>query len=692
MAVAERPGEAVSAHNDPAAPPASGPPFEPAVTDSQRKVIRDRYLRDAPSIGAWLWGVARNIALAEVLFAGDAAWLRGLCEGLEGVWLERIETAAGPTHLLHVCDGGPTEDERRACFDAFLARLQAAAAGGGAAAAAHRRWALRFYEAMGRWRFLPNSPALMNAGRPLQQLSACFVLPVPDRLDGIMDALKAQALIHQSGGGTGFGFGRLRPAGDLVRSTRGVASGPVEFMRAFDCMTEVIRQGGTRRGANMGVLPVSHPDIRAFITAKQREGAFANFNLSVAVPDSFMAAVRAGGMVALVNPRTGEVVRQESARELFELIASCAWQTGDPGLIFIDRMNEPRSNPTPALGRVEATNPCGEVGMLGYEPCNLGSINLAAFVEGPLGEGRWDEQGLAETVEVAVRLLDDVIEVNRYPLPEIERMAKGNRRIGLGVMGWAEALVKLGIPYDSEQALAEAERVMARIDAWARAASEQLARERGVFPHWTHSVYDPDSPYFAGQPLRVRHCARTSIAPTGTIAIAAGLQGSGIEPFFALAYTRYTAEGLAALARGEQPAPEQLYRECNPLLLELARAHDWFGMGEAQLRARLAAPTRSLRELAGIPEQVARLFPTAHEIHWSQHLRMQAAFQRHTDNAVSKTINLPQHATVADVREAYLMAHALGCKGITVYRDRSKPVQVLARDSCGLGARAACSD
>ncbi len=461
------------------------PPFEPRLRAVQRQVIADRYLRDAPSVGAWLWGVAHNLALAEALYAEGLERLEARLAGLDTVRVVRSRSAAGESAMVLTlgepgrCGADP--DAERARFDRFLARL-AQLARTEPARTRVRYWRRRFYERMARWELLPNSPTLMNAGRPLQQLSACFVLPVPDHLEGIMYALRAQALIHKSGGGTGFSFGRLRPAGDPVGSTRGAASGPLDFMRAFDCMTDVIKQGGTRRGANMGILAAEHPDIERFIDAKRQPGTLVNFNLSVGASDRFMEAVRARARWALVHPRTGEVVRRVRADRLFESIAQAAWACGDPGLVFLDRLNEAGSNPTPALGRVESTNPCGEVGMLPFEPCNLASLNLAAFCEGEIGAARLDTERLAEAVHDAIRLLDDVIEVNRFPLPEIERMAKRVRRVGLGVMGWAEALVRLGIPYDAPEAIERAEALMALIAEEALRASERVAEERGVFP------------------------------------------------------------------------------------------------------------------------------------------------------------------------------------------------------------------
>lgn len=540
-----------------------------------------------------------------------------------------------------------------------------------------KEWAGRFYDLLSHWRFLPNSPTLMNAGRDLQQLSACYVLPVEDSMEGITHALQAQALIHKSGGGTGFSFERLRPAGDAVKSTAGVASGVISFMQVFDKLTDVVKQGGNRRGANMGILPYWHPEIKEFIKIKSQPGMLENFNISVSLDATFFEAVKNQGDYDLLNPRTKEPVGRQSATEIFDLIVEQAWKTGDPGVVFIDEINRSSSNPTPALGRIEATNPCGEQPLLANEPCNLGSINLSLFVKEDQPEPSVDFDALKETVRLAVRFLDNVIDVNNYPLPEIEYMAKGNRRIGLGIMGWAEMLVKMGFPYDSEQAIRLAEEVMGGITKSAMEASEELARTRGTFPNWKKSVYDPESSFFSGEARHPRHCARTTIAPTGTIALAAGLQGAGIEPFFAIAYTRYNAAALDALKKGIAPDPRDVFFEVNPHFKKIAEKHRYFGLSEKKLWERIEKNHKSVKGLPEIPENIQALFRTSHDISISAHVNMQAAFQRHTDNAVSKTINMSQEATAQDVKKAYVLAYESGCKGITIYRDGSKQQQVL---------------
>ena len=647
------------------------------LTPNQLKVIKDKYLRDAPSAEAWLTGVARNVALAEVLAHPKAeAW--GVFTGVDRkvVPVPAVDGAAsGRMMLFH--QGLPDNDARQANFSRLLANLEKACAKHAEAKALREEWAAKFYGLMAHWDFLPNSPTLMNAGRELQQLSACYVLPVPDSMEAITKSLAAQSMIQKSGGGTGFSFSQLRPKGDPVKKTQGVASGALSFMKLFDTMTDVVKQGGTRRGANMAILRYDHPEIMDFIRMKTQPGVMENFNISVGVDAAFMRAVQADAEYDLINPRSGKPAGKLRAKEVFDAMVDLAWKTGDPGYVVLDRINASGSNTTPALGQIESTNPCGEQPLLPWEPCNLGSLNLAAFVDGEAGAGRWDFPRLKETVALAIRFLEDVIEVNNYPLPEIERLAKGNRRIGLGVMGWAEALVKSGVAYGDPEALKLGDKVMSFINGAALDASEAIARERGVFPNWRDSAYDPDSKHFRGERRLPRHCARTTIAPTGTIAIAAGLQGGGIEPFFAIAYTRYNAKALDLLKHGKQPDDKDVFFEVNPLFREVAEKAGWFGMDEKTLMKRIDQNHKSAFGISEIPEKIQRLFATAHDVSVETHVRMQAAFQRHTDNGVSKTINLPQEATVDDVRSAYLLSYEQGCKGITVYRDGSKAQQVL---------------
>jgi len=508
-----------------------------------------------------------------------------------------------------------------------------------------------FYQLMTSLDFLPNSPTLMNAGRELGQLSACFVLPIEDSMESIFEAVKNTALIHKSGGGTGFSFSRLRPEKDRVGSTGGVASGPVSFMRAFDTATDVIKQGGMRRGANMAILNVDHPDIMKFITAKEDPAVFTNFNLSVAVTSQFMEAVKAGTEYNLINPSTKQAVAKLNAKDVFDQILAMAWKTGDPGIVFIDRINQ--DNPTPKLGSIESTNPCGEQPLLPYESCNLGSINLNQMLRSRNGTAEIDYEKLARTVKTVVRFLDNVIDVNKFPLPQIAKMTRKTRKIGLGIMGFADMLIQLGIPYDSEEALGVGADIMQFVSNEARQTSAELAKERGVFPAFEDSIYNaPDAP-------RVRNASCTTIAPTGTLSIIAGCS-SGIEPLFALSYTRNILDGAQLI-------------EVNPHFDEVARKENFYS---EELMKQLASGVK-LHEIEGVPDEVKRLFITAHDISPEWHVRMQAAFQKSTDNAVSKTVNFPKEATKEDIAQVYLMAYELGLKGITIYRDGSREGQVL---------------
>jgi ribonucleoside-diphosphate reductase alpha chain len=508
-----------------------------------------------------------------------------------------------------------------------------------------------FYRIMTEFKFLPNSPTLMNAGRRLGQLAACFVLPVEDSMEGIFGALRNAALIHKSGGGTGFAFSRLRPKNSTVGTTGGVASGPVSFMKIFNTATEQVKQGGTRRGANMAILKVDHPDIMEFIHSKRKNRELNNFNISVGVTDGFMQAAVAGADYELVEPRDQTPVGKLNAGEVYDTLVKQAWKNGDPGIIFLDRIN--RDNPTPALGSIESTNPCGEQPLLPLEACNLGSINLAKFVlengDGPMV----DYEGIKDTVDLSVRFLDNTIEMSKYPLPEITEMVQGNRKIGLGVMGFADMLYQLNIAYNSEAALETAESVMRFIQETAHEASQGLAEERGTFKNYDKSI-------FKKQGIKYRNATTTTIAPTGTLSIISGCS-SGIEPLFALSFMRNVMDNDKLL-------------EVNPYFEKIARERGFFSHDMMDQIAQKG----SIQDLPEIPEDVRNVFVTAHDVSPEWHIRMQAAFQKYTDNAVSKTVNLPHDATVEDVRKVYNLAFELGCKGVTIYRDGSKENQVLS--------------
>jgi len=577
-----------------------------------------------------------------------------------GTWTEPALRVLRERYLLRK-DGEVIETPEEMCWRVAVS-IAAGEGRYGRSQAAVREVAEAFYDMMVDGYFIPNSPTLMNAGKGNGlQYSACYVLPVGDSMEEIFDSVKAAAIIHKSGGGTGFAFSRLRPKDDIVSSTGGRASGPVSFLRVFNGATEAVKQGGTRRGANMGILKVDHPDILEFIDCKL-DGGITNFNISVAATDTFMEALSRGEEYDLVNPHTRKVVGRLSAREVFDRMVSAAWRTGDPGMVFIDRINASPANPTPDLGQVEATNPCGEQPLLPNEACNLGSLNVSKFAR-PGDDTElsidWDE--MERVVRLAVRFLDDVIEMNPYPLPEIDATVKSNRRIGLGIMGWADLLFIMGIPYDSQEAIDLAERLMSFVKDKGHDQCAKLAEERGPFPNWSKSIYKDVRP--------MRNSTVTTIAPTGTISMIAGCS-SGIEPIFALAFQH----------RVKQPDGERVLTFVNETFEAIAKARGFYSDALKEEIARRG----SLHGIPGLPENAANVFKTSHDIPFEWHVRHQAAFQRYTDNGVSKTINLPNDASEEDVASAYRLAWELGCLGITVFRDGCKGEQVL---NVGLGKK-----
>ncbi len=514
-------------------------------------------------------------------------------------------------------------------------------------AADAKAWEEKFYTLMCKLKFMPNSPTLMNAGMPLGQLSACFVLPVEDSIESIFTTLKNTAIIQQSGGGTGFNFSALRPEGDFISSSSGHASGPVSFIKIFDAATQHIKQGGKRRGANMGIINIDHPDIEEFISVKREEGVLSNFNISVGIYDTFMLAVEQDLNWQLKHPGTGKVMKEIKARILWNTIVENAWSSGDPGLVFLDTVNE--SNPTPVVGAINCTNPCGEVPLLAYEACNLGSINVSKFILSNSKQIDW--KNLEETIHYSIRFLDNVIEMNNYIIPEIKAMVSGNRKIGLGIMGWAELLIKMHIPYDSEEAIQLAEQLMKFINEKSKAVSVELAKQRGVFKNWKKSIYYPQT--------SIRNATRTSIAPTGTISIIAGTSSS-IEPLFALAFHR------------ENVLNNETLDDINPLFVEYLKENKLY----AEAIIQQVKKTGTLAE-TNLSAEVKSLFKTSLEIEPQWHIRHQVAFQKYTDNAVSKTINMPAEATIKDINNAYMYAWKQKAKGVTIFRYGSKQKQVL---------------
>ncbi len=648
-------------------------------------VLEKRYLKPNETPEKLLWRVAKNVALAEVIY--DKNTEASAYKNVARVILPAGADMASPVALLYAPER-ENAHKLKETFEQFIAALPQEAVNSTEvkntisgfyeflasnsvksyddnfkkfldnlnelqdSCENARRWADEFYDIMFNLEFLPNSPTLMNAGSTLQQLSACFVLPVEDDIKSIYSTLLEAAMIHKSGGGTGFSFSRLRPRNDNVKTTKGIASGPISFMRVYNASTEEIKQGGTRRGANMGILRVDHPDIIDFITSKKDDKTLTNFNISVAITDKFMQAVADDADFELVNPHSKETVKKVRASVIWNLLVENAWKNGDPGVIFIDRINE--YNPTPALGDIESTNPCGEQPLLPYESCNLGSINLGKMVK----NRKVNYERLAKVTSVAVRFLDNIIDMNKYPTPAIERLTKTNRKIGLGVMGFADMLAQLEIAYNSDAACDLAENIMSFIQSETRRASSALAVERGVFAAHKDSIYDINSPNFKGCDIKLRNAASTTVAPTGTISTIAGAWG-GIEPYFALSYEKRVMDGT-------------VLREINPFLLATLKRNGFY-RDEIIEKIKNEGVLKNIKEL---PEYLRDVFITSHEIPYEWHIKIQAAFQKYCDNAVSKTINFSNSAAIGDIAQAYMMAYKMRLKGITVYRDGCKSEQV----------------
>ena len=648
-------------------------------------VLEKRYLKPNETPEKLLWRVAKNVALAEVIY--DKNTEAAAYKSVAKVTLPAGADMASPVALLYAPER-ENAHKLKETFEQFIAALPPQTLNSAEvkntisgfyeflasnsvknyddnfkkfldnlnelqdSCENARRWADEFYDIMFNLEFLPNSPTLMNAGSTLQQLSACFVLPVEDDIKSIYSTLLEAAMIHKSGGGTGFSFSRLRPRNDNVKTTKGIASGPISFMRVYNASTEEIKQGGTRRGANMGILRVDHPDIIDFITSKKDDKTLTNFNISVAITDKFMQAVADDVDFELVNPHSKEAVKKVKASVIWNLLVENAWKNGDPGVIFIDRINE--YNPTPALGDIESTNPCGEQPLLPYESCNLGSINLGKMVK----NRKVNYERLAKVTAVAVRFLDNIIDMNKYPTPAIERLTKINRKIGLGVMGFADMLAQLEIAYNSDAACDLAENIMSFIQSETRRASSALAVERGVFAAHKDSIYDINSPNFKGCDIKLRNAASTTVAPTGTISTIAGAWG-GIEPYFALSYEKRVMDGT-------------VLREINPFLLATLKRNGFY-RDEIIEKIKNEGVLKNIKEL---PEYLRDVFITSHEIPYEWHIKIQAAFQKYCDNAVSKTINFSNSAALGDIAQAYMMAYKMRLKGITVYRDGCKSEQV----------------
>lgn len=669
------------------------------LTENQKKVIFDKYQKDGdPTVSSILMRVAHNLALAELLYHPEyhkrifnkVAHRKEEIDGTTSFFVnDRVALTKKKNTLEKIL--GETKDTsftsvKKANFNQFIDNLERLYDKDEGARLIVSKIETEFYEMMSTFEFLPNSPTIMNAGGVLQQLAGCYVVDVPDSIEGWGETAKNVALIHQSGGGTGMSYRKVRPKGDVVGSTKGIASGPLSPLRMIDVTTDQVKQGGTRRGANMGILPINHPDIIEFIHAKDPDNKdtkrypLENFNLSVGITEEWMEAALAGEDFDLINPHTNEVVGKLNAGEVFEEIVQLAHKTGDPGIVYLDRLNTPFTNPTPRLFKIESTNPCGEQPLGPYESCNLGSINLSKYLKrDEEGKTIIDKEGLEKMVHKTVHFLDNVIDMNNHPLPEIEKITKGNRKIGLGIMGFAEMLVALNIPYRSEKAVALAEEIMSFINETAMSASEELAKVRGAFPNYRFSVFNPDNEEYIGKPYKPRNAGRTTIAPTGTIGLASGLDGFGIEPLFGIAYTKKNANAIDAENRKEIPNEKDIFYGFIPQLFEVARKNNFFGVNgktedekKKNLVGMILKNHGSIQSLSFIPEDVRNIFVTAHDVSYEWHIKIQSAFQKYTDHAVSKTINLPRNASVDDVRNAYLLSYSSGCKGTTVFRDGCK--------------------
>ena len=693
------------------------------LNETQIKTFKNKYQRDDPTVAATLRRVAHNIALAELVhmpeyqsqvFRDISCWhesaegskLNLLHSGVDSICVDDNEIMNDLETIVSKSkkDKEPAErvkkyveavhdavkntklekdsSELRKNFSKFIDNLENLYSSDESARKAVDAAAADFYKAMSEIKFFPNTPTLMNAGRDIQQLSGCYVLSIDDTMDNWGKIVRDTMNIHKSGGGTGFSFSKIRPSGDKVGTTGGVASGPMSMIQIIDKVTEEVKQGGVRRGANMGILDVTHPDVMEFVSYKQfdKNGnrKVPNFNLSVGITESWYKKALAREEYDLINPRNGEVAGKLNAGEVLDKMVECAYKSGDPGVVFLDRLNRPTSNPTPHIGRVESTNPCGEQPLLPNESCNLGSINLSKYItKDESGAPVIDWKNLEQMVKTSVHFLDNVIDMNCYPLQEIEKITKSNRKIGLGVMGWAEMLVDLRIPYNSDKAIETAEELMKFIDNAALKASEELAEKRGAFYNWKGSVYDSDSKYFAGKSARPRNAGRTTIAPTGTIGLAAGVMGGGIEPCMGLATERYTAEGLEEQRQGKLVSDKNRYYQFSEQFLAVAKQANFWGMDEKSLGELIKKNHGSIQKIEGIPKDIRDVFVVAHEIDPEWHVKMQGAFQKYTDHAVSKTVNLRNEATEADIKAVYDFAFKYGCTGVTVFRDGSLPQQVI---------------